>query len=112
MTVQRIATRAIVPAAIAMAALFALSPAPQAAPKRGDRVTVTGCPYRGVTAGCLLIRARDGSVYNISSVSPRPRESGRMIRLHGAVTERASMCAVGVVLERIRWTRTRQRCPK
>ena len=112
MTVQRIVTGAIIPGAIAMAALLALSPVPQAAPKRGDRITVTGCAYRGVTAGCLMIRGRDGTIYNISGASPRPRESGRMIRLHGAVTEKLSMCGEGTVLERIRWSRTRQRCPK
>ncbi len=91
------------------AALLASWPA-QAAPKRGDRISVTACPIPGATAACMMIRAADGTVYNITAASPNPRPSGRMIRLRGTVTDKASLCGQGVVLERIRWTRTRQRC--
>jgi hypothetical protein len=84
----------------------------QAQQKRGDRVSVTGCPFPGVTAGCLMIRSPDGIIYNVTAVSPKPRLSGRMIRLRGTVTDKLSICGQGIVLERIRWTRTRQRCPK
>jgi hypothetical protein len=94
-----------------LAALTAASDI-QAQPKRGDRVTVTGCPYAGVTGNCLMIRAPDGAVYNISSALPRPRTGSRMVRLRGVVTDRASACGEGVVLDRIRWVRTRQLCPK
>jgi hypothetical protein len=83
----------------------------QAQPKRGERVSVTACPFPGTTAGCLMIRAPDGTIYNITAVSPKPRMSGRMIRLRGTVTDKISICGQGIVLERIRWTRTRQRCP-
>jgi hypothetical protein len=81
-----------------------------AAPKRGDRVSVAACPFAGVTANCLMIRATDGTVYNITAAAPRPRLGDRMIRLRGTVTDKVSICGQGVVLERIRWTRTRQRC--
>ena len=96
------------------ASLFVLtaSSAIHAEPKRGERVTVTSCPYAGVTAGCLMIRAPDGTVYNISAASPRPRTGIRAIRVRGVVTDKASVCGEGIVLERIRWIRTRQRCPK
>jgi hypothetical protein len=82
-----------------------------AAPKRGDRVVVTACPFAGVTAKCLMIRGADGTIYNITAASPRPRFGQRMIRLRGTVTDKFSMCGQGIVLDRIRWTRTRLRCP-
>jgi hypothetical protein len=82
----------------------------QAAPRPGERVAVTGCPYPGVAATCLMLNGADGTVYNITSVNPRPRALGRMIWLRGTVTDKASLCAQGVVLERMRWTRVRQTC--
>jgi hypothetical protein len=95
-------------AAFAVAALLAW-PA-QAAPKAGQRVTATSCPTAGVTANCLIIKATDGTVYNITGANPRPRDMGRAIHLRGTVTDKVSICNQGIVLERIRWTRTRQRC--
>jgi hypothetical protein len=92
------------------ASIALLSWPAQAAPKPDQRVTVTGCPFAGVTASCLMIKGSDGTVYNITGVSPKPRVMDRMIRLRGAVTDKASMCNQGIVLDRIRWTRTRQRC--
>jgi hypothetical protein len=79
--------------------------------KQPERISVVGCPYPGVTAGCLMLKGPNGAVYNISAISPRPRQSGRMIRLRGTVTDKLSICGQGVVLDRIRWTRTRQHCP-
>jgi hypothetical protein len=80
--------------------------------KRPGRVSITGCPYAGVTATCLMIKATNGRVYNITAIAPRPRPSGRMIRVRGTVTDKMSICGEGIVLDRIRWTRTRQLCPK
>jgi hypothetical protein len=79
--------------------------------KRSERVSVTGCPYAGVTGNCLMIKGPAGTVYNITSMLPRPRQSERMIRVRGSVTDKMSICGEGIVLDRIRWTRTRQRCP-
>ena len=99
-------------AAAALIGAAGLLPLPaQAAPKPGERVTTMACPYPGVTGNCLMINGADGMVYNITGANPRPRPGVRMIRLRGTVTDKVSMCAQGVVLERIRWTRTRQRCP-
>jgi hypothetical protein len=83
-----------------------------AAPRAGVRIAVTGCPYAGVTATCLMLNDTDGTVYNVSGASPWPRLIGRMIWLRGTVSTRTSLCAQGIVLERIRWTRLRQQCPK
>jgi len=80
-------------------------------PRRGERVSITGCLDQGAAASCLMIRSKDGSRYNISAVSPRPRQSHRMIRVRGAIAGKLSDCGEGIVLERIRWTRTRQQCP-
>ena len=109
---------ALMIAAILFAALSAIQTAqaqPKQAPapkqKRSERVSIMGCPYAGVTATCLMIRSPDGTVYNITAAAPRPRRSERMIRVRGLVTSKASICGEGIVLDRIRWTRTRQRCP-
>ena len=96
-------------ALIAVAAIV-VPAAAQTAPKVGQRVTVTGCPFAGVTASCLMIKGADGTVYNITGVTPKPRVMDRMIRLRGLVTDKVSMCNQGVVLDRIRWTRVRQKC--
>jgi hypothetical protein len=91
------------------AALVLALPA-QAAPSTGQRVTVTGCAFAGVTSTCLMIKGSDGTVYNMTAVNPRPRALDRMIRVRGTVTDKASMCNQGIVLDRIRWSRTRQQC--
>ncbi len=97
--------------AAAVAMMTAASPV-VAAPKPDQQVTITGCPYAGVTGSCLMIKGSDGSVYNISGITPKPREMNLMIRLRGYVTDKLSMCNEGIVLDRIRWTRTRQKCPQ
>jgi hypothetical protein len=97
--------------AVALCAAMLTSFVAPAEPMRHGRVAITGCPYPGVTANCLMIKAANGAVYNITAISPRPRPSGRMIRVRGAVTDKMSVCGEGVVLDRIRWTSTRQRCP-
>src|SRR5215510_9084231 len=86
----------------------ALSLPVAAAPSVGQRVSVSGCAFAGVTASCLMIKSSDGTVYNITSVTPRPRTLERVIRVRGTVSDKASMCNEGIVLDRIRWSRTRQ----
>jgi hypothetical protein len=105
----------LIAAAVVGAAVLgaqALSPAPaQAAPKAGERVAIKGCPSPGATANCLMLKGSDGAVYDISSISPRPRSVGRMIWLRGTVSDKRGICAQGQVLDRIRWTRVREPCP-
>jgi hypothetical protein len=83
-----------------------------AAPKAGERVSIKGCVFPGVTGNCLMLKSSDGTVYDITSISPRPRGSGRMIWLRGVVSDRLSICAQGQVLERMRWTRVHEPCPQ
>ena len=99
----------IIACAVLCAALWSSSALAET--KRPERVTVTGCAYAGVTATCLMIKGPTGTFYNISAIAPRPRQMGRMIRVRGSVTDKMSICGEGVVLDRIRWTRTRQQCP-
>ena len=65
-----------------------------------------------MTASCLMIKSSEGKVYNITSITPRPRPLDRMIRIRGMVTDKLSMCNEGIVLDHIRWTRVRQQCSK
>jgi hypothetical protein len=97
---------------VCLLAMLAASPTVQAQRKSGERVSIIGCPYAGVTSNCLMIKGADDTVYNITAAAPRPRVGGRVIRLRGTVSGKPSVCGEGIVLERIRWTRTRQHCPK
>jgi hypothetical protein len=83
----------------------------QAATAAGQRVTFSGCAFAGTPDICLMIKSPDGTLYNISALNPRPRALDRIIRIRGTVTDKASVCNQGIVLDRIRWSRTRQRCP-
>ena len=82
----------------------------QAAPATGARIALTACPRQGAMQNCLMINGGDGTVYNISSATPRPPLDGRMIRLRAIVTDKLSACLQGTVLDRIRWTPVRQKC--
>jgi hypothetical protein len=98
----------LIPAAGALiGAALAAGPARAAPPV--ERIKLTACPYAGVTAPCLMIKGADGTVYNITSVTPKP-PLNRMIRLRATVTDKLSVCAQGIVLDRIRWTGVPQRC--
>jgi hypothetical protein len=83
----------------------------QAASAAGQRVAFSGCVFTGTPDMCLMIKSPDGTLYNISALNPRPRALDRVIRVRGTVTEKVSACPQGIVLDRIRWSRTRQRCP-
>jgi hypothetical protein len=90
--------------------LLATPIAASAAPPTGTRIAVTACPYAGVTAPCLMINGADGSVYNITSASPKP-PPGAMIRLRATVTDKFSACTQGTVLDTIRWRAVPGKCP-
>ena len=95
-----------------IALLLALTALPaQAATAVGQRVSFSGCVFTGTPDTCLLIKSPDGTLYNISALNPRPRALDRVIRVRGTVTDKVSVCNQGIVLDRIRWSRTRQRCP-
>jgi hypothetical protein len=82
----------------------------QAAPNIGQRVTFSGCVFTGTPDTCLMIKSPEGTLYNVNAITPRPRALDRVIRVRGTITDKASACSQGIVLDRIRWSRTRQRC--
>jgi hypothetical protein len=82
----------------------------RAASAAGQRVSFSGCVFTGAPDMCLMIKSPDGTLYNVSAINPRPRSLDRVIRVRGTVTDKASACNQGIVLDRIRWSRTRQRC--
>jgi hypothetical protein len=78
----------------------------------GKKVTVTGCPYPGVLATCLMIKDKDGTVYNITSANPKPPFNDVAIIVTGTVAQKLSICNQGTVLDDIKWDRTKMRCPQ
>jgi hypothetical protein len=78
----------------------------------GKKVTVTGCPYPGVLATCLMIKDKDGTVYNITSANPKPPFNDVAIIVTGTVAEKLSICNQGKILDDIKWDRTKMRCPQ
>ena len=97
--------------ATALAIVLASPSMAQGGKGGGNTVSVTGCPTQG-TANCLVIKGQDGSSYDISSAKPRPKPNYLVIRLTGRKTDRVSMCNAGTVLDQIKWSYTRQKCPK
>lgn len=98
-------------AAMVLAGISIVPGGARSASAVGERVSVTACPYAGVTAPCLMIKGADGTVYNITGANPKPPLNGRMIRLRATVTDKLSACTRGMVLDRIHWTPVRRKCP-
>jgi hypothetical protein len=92
-----------------VAAALLSSPA-LAAPKPGENISVAACARPGVEASCLMINGADGTVFNITSASPKPPRDV-IIELRGTVTDKLSSCNQGVVLDSINWTATQRKCP-
>jgi hypothetical protein len=78
----------------------------------GKKVTITGCPYPGVLATCMMIKDKGGTLYNITGANPKPQPNDVAITLTGTVTNKLSMCNQGTVLDDIKWDRTKMRCPQ
>ncbi len=78
----------------------------------GKKVTITGCPYPGVESTCLMIKDKDGTVYNITGAHPKPAPYDVAIILTGTVAQKLSLCMQGIVLDDIKWDRTKMRCPQ
>ena len=83
----------------------------QAATAVGQRVTFLGCVFTATPDTCLMIKSPEGTLYNVNAITPRPRALDRVIRVRATVTDKASACNQAIVLDRIRWSRTRQHCP-
>lgn len=75
----------------------------------GDNVSVQACVRAGAEANCLVITGEDGSVYNVTGASPKPRLDVK-VQLRGTVTDKLSACNQGLVLDNITWTPTQEKC--
>lgn len=91
-------------------ALAALAAASLAASSTASAHNFSGCTYRGVERGCLMVKS-GGRVYNITSARPRPGVN-RAIAGHGDVARGITICQQGTALKNIRWHYTKMACPK
>lgn len=82
---------------ILTAALFAT-----ALPAAAEEISVTGCVAVGVEASCLILKAADGKTYDITAAQPAPAP-GTYGTLTGEVTDRASACQQGPVVDPAQW---------
>ena len=92
-------------------ALALLLSAPAALAQPADRVVVAGCPVPGAEAGCLVLRAADGKLYDLAGARQRPPVNGRGIRITGTRAERFSYCQQGEALAEVTWEATGTLCP-
>jgi hypothetical protein len=87
------------------AGLFAFSVLTAPAASRAEEVTVSGCPEPGVEAGCIVLMAENGTLYNVSAAEPKP-EIGVVGTATGMVSQAASLCMQGIVLKPATWAPT------
>lgn len=74
-------------------------------------ITVSGCAVPGVESRCIVLKAVDGRVYNISAAKPSPT-LGAYGQIKGVLKSRAvSSCMQGQVIDPAAWTETGQKCP-
>jgi len=73
--------------------------------------TISGCPVAGVTAGCLVVTAKDGKVYDITEIKDAfdPAKK-RGIVASGEVSKDVSTCMQGTILKQIEWTYSEEQC--
>ncbi len=86
----------------AAAVLLALAALALPAAGRAEEVTVSGCAQPGVEAGCIVLKAEDGTLYNITAAVPKP-EPGVAGTVTGTVSQAASTCMQGTVLSPATW---------
>ncbi len=92
-------------------ALALLLPATAALAQPADRVVIAGCPMPGAESGCLVLRAADGKLYDLTGARQRPPLNGRGIRITGTRAERFSYCQQGEALAEVTWEATGTLCP-
>ncbi len=68
-----------------------------------EEVTVSGCPEAGVEPGCIVLRADDGTVYELNGAEPTP-ELGVAGTVTGTVAkDMDSFCMQGIILSPATW---------
>ena len=105
----------IVTAVVLLAVMMFVTAPPAGSDKQngnGKSVTLIGCPAAGVMPFCVMLKGKDQVNYNISAAAPMPPVGDVAVRVTGTVTDKVSLCMQGAVLDNIKWTKTRQKCPK
>jgi hypothetical protein len=81
-----------------------------AMPAFAEEITVSGCAAAGVEANCIILKDRD-KTYDISAAQPAPFP-GTYGTVKGTLTDRASACQQGMVIEPATWeVETGKPCP-
>ena len=75
-----------------------------------EKVDLVGCPATGVEMGCLILKGRDNVAYDISAAKPRPRVGYLAVQLTGVEAGKAGICQQGIILEKIQWSYTNEKC--
>jgi hypothetical protein len=75
-----------------------------------ETVDVLGCPAVGIEMDCLVLKARENVIYDISTAKPRPRAGYLAVHLTGTKSHKLGICQQGAILENIHWTYTNERC--
>lgn len=70
---------------------------------RAEEVTASGCVAAGVEAGCMVLQAEDGTLYNVTAAEPKP-EPGAAGTVTGTVSSGVSLCMQGITLSPATWT--------
>jgi hypothetical protein len=73
---------------------------------------IDGCPVPGVEAGCLMLQASDGRLYDITAAAPPPALAGRTIWLTGRRRDAMNSCMQGIRLAGISWSYTGGTCSR
>lgn len=82
-----------------------------AAPAFAQEIRATGCLMPGVESGCMILKASDGTLYNVTSASPKPDIAQRLaISVIAKKFDGATTCMQGTALTDIHWAYTKMRC--
>lgn len=83
---------------------------PAAAPASMEKVQFSGCPAKGVEAGCMIVES-GGVTYNITAAKPPVEMRGLGIDGEGVPSSDMSICQQGTVLKDITYTYNKMKCP-
>lgn len=71
-------------------------------PAFAEEITVSGCAAVGAEANCIILKADDGKIYDITAAQPAPAP-GTYGRLKGVLTDRMSVCQEGMIVDPALW---------
>jgi hypothetical protein len=71
---------------------------------------VSGCAFKGIEFGCIVLHTVTGKAYNISTAQPMPTPDsyGTVV---GTLRNGETFCLQGPVIEPATWTEKGRHCP-